>query len=184
VLPRHIGHEQRSVALVREVCARLRIQNELRDLALLVAAEHGLVHRIADAQAPALVRLFERCDAFRKPARFEDLLLACEADARGRAGLADRDYPQADRLRAALSAARAVDAGAIAQATAQSREPRAGSSRGTRGGGDAPACTGHAPRRSRRRYRLAEPETARDSMRRAGEPGRSTVHSITASSGW
>jgi tRNA nucleotidyltransferase (CCA-adding enzyme) len=121
VLPRHIGHEQRSVQLVREVCARLRIPNDLRDLALLVAAEHGLVHRIEQAHAPAIVRLLERCDAFRRPVRFEELLLACEADARGRAGLQDRDYPQAERLRTALKVALAVDAGAIAAAVQSAR---------------------------------------------------------------
>ena len=86
VLPRHIGHEMRSVDLLRPMCERLRVPNECRDLALLVAREHGNIHRVMEMGAPALVRLFERCDALRKPARFAEALQACEADARGRLG--------------------------------------------------------------------------------------------------
>ena len=118
VLPRHIGHEMRSVDLLRPLCERLRVPNECRDLALLVAREHGNIHRVMEMGAQALVRLFERCDALRKPARFAEALQACEADARGRLGFETREYPQADRLRIALTAARAVDAGAVAQALA------------------------------------------------------------------
>ncbi|WP_116139710.1 multifunctional CCA addition/repair protein [Trinickia diaoshuihuensis] len=118
VLPRHIGHEMRSVDLLRPLCERLRVPNECRDLALLVAREHGNIHRVMEMGAQALVRLFERCDALRKPARFAEALQACEADARGRLGFETREYPQADRLRVALTAARAVDAGAVAQALA------------------------------------------------------------------
>lgn len=118
VLPRHIGHETRSVDLLKPLCERLRVPNECRDLAVLVAREHGNIHRVMEMGAAALVRLFERCDALRKPARFAEALQACEADARGRLGFESRDYPQAERLRVALAAARAVDAGAIAQACA------------------------------------------------------------------
>ncbi len=118
VLPRHIGHEGRSVDLLRPLCERLRVPNECRDLALLVAREHGNIHRVMEMGAQALVRLFERCDALRKPARFAEALQACEADARGRLGFETREYPQADRLRVALTAARSVDAGAVAQAFA------------------------------------------------------------------
>jgi tRNA nucleotidyltransferase (CCA-adding enzyme) len=118
VLPRHIGHEMRSVDLLRPMCERLRVPNECRDLALLVAREHGNIHRVMEMGAQALVRLFERCDALRKPARFAEALQACEADARGRLGFETREYPQAERLRLALTAARSVDAGAVAQAFA------------------------------------------------------------------
>jgi tRNA nucleotidyltransferase (CCA-adding enzyme) len=114
VLPRHIGHEGRSVDLLRPLCERLRVPNECRDLAVLVAREHGNIHRVMEMGAAAIVRLFERCDALRKPARFAEALQACEADARGRLGFELRDYPQAERLRIALVAARAVDAGAVA----------------------------------------------------------------------
>jgi len=114
ILPRHIGHEGRSVDLLRPLCERLRVPNECRDLALLVAREHGNIHRVMEMGAAALVRLFERCDALRKPARFAEALQACMSDARGRLGMGHQPYPQADRLRDTLVAARSVDAGAVA----------------------------------------------------------------------
>ncbi|GAB7534385.1 multifunctional CCA addition/repair protein [Burkholderia sp. 3C] len=114
VLPRHIGHEGRSVDLLRPLCDRLRVPNECRDLALLVAREHGNLHQVMGMGAAALVRLLERADALRKPARFAEMLQACESDARGRLGLEAQPYPQAERLRRALVAARAVDAGQVA----------------------------------------------------------------------
>ena len=115
ILPRHVGHEGRSVDLLKPLCERLRVPNECRDLALLVAREHGNIHRVMEMGPAALVRLFERCDALRKPARFAEALQACVADARGRLGLSRQPYPQAERLREALVAARSVDAGAVAQ---------------------------------------------------------------------
>ncbi|VTU16009.1 multifunctional CCA addition/repair protein [Variovorax sp. RA8] len=114
LLPRHIGHEQRSVDLLREVCERWRVPVELRELAEVVAREHGNIHRSGEFGAQALVRLLERCDAFRKPARFEQVLLACECDARGRLGMEDSPYPQRQRLREALAAARSVATAPIA----------------------------------------------------------------------
>ena len=108
VLPRHIGHEERSVKLLRAVCERLRVPTDCAELAQLVAKEHGNIHRSQDLNAAATVRLLERCDAFRKPERFAQALLACESDAKGRLGLADRPYPQAPRLAQALRAAQAV----------------------------------------------------------------------------
>jgi len=115
VLPRHIGHEGRSVDLLKPLCDRLRVPNECRDLAVLVAREHGNMHRVMEMGAAALVRMLERCDALRKPARFAEALQACEADLRGRLGWEKAPYPQAERLRKALVAARGVDAGAIAR---------------------------------------------------------------------
>jgi tRNA nucleotidyltransferase (CCA-adding enzyme) len=114
VLPRHIGHEGRSVDLLKPLCERLRVPNECRDLATLVAREHGNIHRVMETGAAGLVRLFERCDALRKPARFAEALQACESDARGRLGFELSEYSQAERLRVALVAARGVDAGAVA----------------------------------------------------------------------
>lgn len=114
MLPRHIGHEGRSVDLLKPLCERLRVPNECRDLAVLVAREHGNIHRVMETGAAGLVRLFERCDALRKPARFAEALQACESDARGRLGFELSGYPQAERLRVALVAARGVDAGAVA----------------------------------------------------------------------
>ena len=118
VLPRHIGHEERSVRLVRGLAARLRVPTDCRELAEVVAREHGNVHRSGEFGAAALVRLLERCDAFRKPARFDEVLLACECDARGRLGLAETPYPQRARLRAAQAAALAVDTAVVAAAAA------------------------------------------------------------------
>jgi len=108
VLPRHIGHEERSVRLLKGVCARLRIPVECKELAEVVAREHGNIHRSESLNAAATVRLLERCDAIRKPARFADILLACECDARGRLGLHETPYPQAARLAAALTRAQSV----------------------------------------------------------------------------
>ncbi|WP_186130421.1 multifunctional CCA addition/repair protein [Burkholderia gladioli] len=114
VLPRHIGHEGRSVDLLKPLSERLRVPNECRGLALLVAREHGNLHQVMKMGAAALVRLLERADALRKPGRFAEMLQACESDARGRLGLETQPYPQAERLRRALLAARSVDAGQVA----------------------------------------------------------------------
>jgi tRNA nucleotidyltransferase (CCA-adding enzyme) len=119
ILPRHIGHEQRSADLLKAVCNRLRVPNECRELADVVAREHGNIHRSAEYGPGAIVRLLERCDAFRKPQRFEQVLLACECDARGRGGKEEDAYPPRERLLAALRAARSVDTAAIA---AQARD--------------------------------------------------------------
>ncbi len=108
VLPRHIGHEERSARLLKGVCERLRVPVDCRELGDVVAREHGNIHRSGEFAAAALVRLLERCDAFRKPQRFGEVLLACECDARGRLGLQEQAYPQRPRLLAALSAAQAV----------------------------------------------------------------------------
>jgi tRNA nucleotidyltransferase (CCA-adding enzyme) len=108
VLPKHIGHEERSARLLRKVCERLRVPTECRELADVVAREHGNIHRSGEFGAAALVRLLERCDAFRKPQRFGLVLLACECDARGRLGLEEKPYPQRPRLLAALEAAQSV----------------------------------------------------------------------------
>jgi len=120
VLPRHLGHEQRSADLVRKVCERLRVPTACRELADVVAREHGNVHRSAEINAAALVRLLERCDALRRPERFADALLACECDARGRLGLSEAPYPQRARLAHALALALAVDTASVAaQASAR-----------------------------------------------------------------
>ena len=114
VLPRHLGHEQRSVALVREVCDRLRVPLACRELAEVVAREHGNVHRSGEFNAAAVLRLLERGDAIRRPDRFNEMLLACECDARGRLGLEESAYPQRRRLGRALELARSVDSAAVA----------------------------------------------------------------------
>ena len=106
--PKHIGHEERGVRLIHALAERLRVPNDCRELAVLVAREHGLFHRALELKATTLLELLERCDAFRRPERFDDAVLACEADARGRTGFGARDYPQGALLRSALAATRAV----------------------------------------------------------------------------
>lgn len=119
VLPRHIGHEQRSARLLKAVCDRWRVPNDCKELADVVAREHGNIHRSGELNAAAVMRLLERCDAIRKPERFTEALLACECDARGRTGLEAQPYPQRLRLQAALEAALAVNTAPIAQNAAQ-----------------------------------------------------------------
>ncbi len=118
MLPRHVGHEASSVALLDPLCQRLRVPADCRDLARLVAMFHSDIHKVETLTAATIVKLFERCDAWRRPQRFAELLSACEADFRGRLGRTELPYPQRQRWLAALAATRAVDAGAIAQACA------------------------------------------------------------------
>lgn len=116
--PCHHGHEQLGLALIDALCARLKVPNDCRELAIMTAREHGNVSRAQVLRANTLVTLFERCDAFRKPQRFEQMLLAAECDSRGRGSDADdfrtRPWPQGPYLLAALAAARAVNAGEVA----------------------------------------------------------------------
>jgi tRNA nucleotidyltransferase (CCA-adding enzyme) len=117
VLPRHIGHEQRSVSLLKPMSERLRVPTDCRELAEVVAREHGNIHQCIDFSAAALVRLLERLDAFRKPQRLPQILLACECDVRGRGGdFPQRPYPQVERLSQALAWACQVNTAEVAQA--------------------------------------------------------------------
>ena len=123
VLPRHIGHEQRGAKLVRQVGERWRVPKECTELAELVAAEHGNIHRSLDLSPAALLRLLQRCDALRKPERFAQALWACECDARGRWGFEAAAYPQRGRLEQALAVALGVATGPIAaQAVAAGKQ--------------------------------------------------------------
>ena len=115
ILPRHLGHEERSAKLLKGVCERLRVPVDCKEIADVVAREHGNIHRSAEFGPAALTRLLERCDAFRKPKRFADVLLACECDARGRLGLEDSAYPQRAQLLAVLAAAQSVVTNLIAE---------------------------------------------------------------------
>jgi len=121
LLPRHAGHEERSVELVEGVCERLRVPKRFCDLARITARYHGKAHRAPELRPGTLLDLLEGADLFRRPQRFEQMLIACEADFRGRTGCADREYPQVDLLRRAAVAARSVDAGAIAAAAGEPR---------------------------------------------------------------
>ncbi len=111
--PRHIGHEARGGQLVRDFCQRLRVPNDYRDLGVLAAAYHTHCHRALELRPRTLLKMLQALDAFRKPQRFEQFLLACEADARGRRGCEERPYPQAERLRTAYRAAAVVAVGPL-----------------------------------------------------------------------
>jgi tRNA nucleotidyltransferase (CCA-adding enzyme) len=119
VLPRHIGHEGRSVKLLQAVGQRLRLPQDCTELAEVVAREHGNIHRSSELGADALLRLLERCDAIRKPQRMAEVLLACECDARGRSGFEDGAYPQRPRLLQALQRVLAVATAPVAAAAVQ-----------------------------------------------------------------
>ena len=113
--PRHIAHEQRSAKLLQQVCERLRIPVECKELSEVVAREHGNIHRSQELNPAALMRLLERCDAIRKPERMPDILLACECDARGRQGFEDVAYGPATKLQEVLKAALSVTTASIAE---------------------------------------------------------------------
>ena len=114
-LPRHVMHEQRGIAPIIALCERLKLPAEHRDLAVLCSREHLNVHRIDELKSATVHELIARCDGFRKPRRIDQLATVCEADKRGRAGLADEPYPQADRLRRLHAAAMSVRAADVAQ---------------------------------------------------------------------
>jgi len=116
-LPRHIAHEERGTGIIEELCDRLRIPNAYRELGVLVSRYHLHMHKVTELRPNTVLELLEKLDAFRRPARFEQFLLACEADARGRKGLEQRDYPQPDYLRRARE---------VAVATTLSAEDRDG----------------------------------------------------------
>jgi tRNA nucleotidyltransferase (CCA-adding enzyme) len=107
--PKHIEHEERGVALVENLCKRYRVPNDYRDLATHVTRYHLHYHRSLEFRANTLLKLLQNIDAFRKPKRFEQFLLACEADARGRKGLENRPCPQSELLRQAVNAASGIN---------------------------------------------------------------------------
>ncbi len=107
--PSHRGHEARGVKLVDNICDRYRIPNRYRELARLVSRFHLDCHRIMEMKPETVLKKLEQLDAFRRPERLDDFLLACEADARGRAGLEEQEYPQATFLKQALAAAMNVE---------------------------------------------------------------------------
>ena len=124
-LPSHPGHEIRGCKLIRRIAERLPVPRACRDLALLSAEYHTHCHRALELRPRTILKVLEKSDAFRRPGRFEQFLVTCEADARGRAGLENRRYPQADFFRGALAAAAAVDAATIAKHTAERKIPTA-----------------------------------------------------------
>jgi tRNA nucleotidyltransferase (CCA-adding enzyme) len=114
VLPSHHGHEIRSKDLARDLCERLRVPADCRELGLIVAEFHTHVHRGKEIQVKKLVDFLQRCDVWRRPARFTHILQACASDARGRTGHEDYDYVEADFMMQVFNAAKTVNAGEIA----------------------------------------------------------------------
>jgi tRNA nucleotidyltransferase (CCA-adding enzyme) len=113
--PKHLEHEENGVPLINALCDRYRVPNEYRDLAVHVSRYHLHCHRANELRANSILKLFKNTDAFRRPDRFQQFLMACEADARGRTGFENQPYPQAKLLRRALAAANQVDAKSIAE---------------------------------------------------------------------
>ena len=116
ILPKHIGHEERSFNLVRDVCKRIKVPNDCKELAQIVAKFHGKLYQSLQMKPSTLLSFLIELDAIRQPARFNDFLKACEADSRGRAGLENCPTPAADLMLKVLEAASSVDAGAVASA--------------------------------------------------------------------
>ncbi|GIU17333.1 multifunctional CCA addition/repair protein [Shewanella sp. MBTL60-007] len=112
-LPKHHGHGQKGLPLIKSLCERFRVPNEYRDLALLVSDQHQNIHKVTELRADTLIKLFDKADFWRKPHRLEQLLIACEADSKGRTGLELTPYPQADYLKQCFAAASAVEVQAI-----------------------------------------------------------------------
>ena len=108
--PRHIAHEKRGLTSISNLCSRLKAPKEATELALLSGECHTLVHRVYELKGSTLTKLFNQLDAWRRPERFEQFLLVCEADARGRSGRENEAYPQADFCREALQLAASVTA--------------------------------------------------------------------------
>ncbi|MDF3013059.1 MAG: multifunctional tRNA nucleotidyl transferase/23-cyclic [Cellvibrio sp.] len=111
--PRHIAHENRSLPLVKQLCERIAAPKDYKDLALMVAQWHTHCHRALELKPVTLLKVLQSNDAFRRPERFEQFLLCCEADSRGRTGFENREYPQADLFRKALIAAQSIDIASI-----------------------------------------------------------------------
>lgn len=108
-LPSHHGHEERGVKIIEKLCTRYRAPNQYRDLAVQVSRHHLTCHRVEEMRIETILKKLESMDAFRRPERFEQFLICCEADARGRTGFENRPYPQADYFKKALDAANIVD---------------------------------------------------------------------------
>jgi len=125
ILPRHIGHEERSVKLVKELCKRLRVPNDCKELAHIVAKFHGKLHQTLQMKPSTMLSFLIELDAIRQPARFKDFLKACESDSRGRAGLENCPTPAADLMLKVLEAALSINAGAVASAFSEPEKIKA-----------------------------------------------------------
>lgn len=108
--PRHIAHEEQSLPLVKNLCDRIGAPKDYRELALIAAQWHTHCHRALELKPATLLKVLQLTDAFRRPERFDNFLICCEADARGRTGFEERDYPHANYFRGALECCQKVEA--------------------------------------------------------------------------
>ncbi len=122
MLPGHHGHEARGAKLIKPLCKRLRIPNAWRDLAIPVARYHLLCHRAFELRPKTLLKIVTGLDAVRHPDRFEQFLLVCKADVRGRTGMEESRYPQADFLRAVYQAITGVDGAKISRSASEPQQ--------------------------------------------------------------
>ena len=125
ILPRHIGHEARSVQLLKDVAKRLKVPNDCKELAVMVAKFHGKLHQVSHMKPSTLLSFLMELDAIRQPERFADFLKACEADSRGRTGLENCELPEITLINTALRAASNMDAGAVAKGMAEPEKIKA-----------------------------------------------------------
>ncbi len=108
-LPKHIAHEERGIKPINALCNRIKVPNEFKELALLACKYHTHCHRALELKCTTMLKTLEGLDAFRRPERFEEFLLCCQADACGRTGRQNSPYPQADYFRRARQVAHAID---------------------------------------------------------------------------
>lgn len=112
-LPKHHGHGQKGLPLIKALCTRLRVPNEMRDLALLVSDQHQNVHQVFELRPETIIKIFDKADFWRKPERLNQVILSCIADMRGRTGFETHEYPQGEYLAECFLAANNVNVGAI-----------------------------------------------------------------------
>ncbi|GGP86081.1 multifunctional CCA addition/repair protein [Shewanella ulleungensis] len=111
--PKHYGHGQKGLPVIKKLCARIKVPNDYRDLALLVSDQHQNIHNAFELRAETIVKLFDKADLWRKPQRLTDLLLCCHGDIRGRTGFENALYPQAEYLQQCYQLATQVDVQSI-----------------------------------------------------------------------
>lgn len=111
--PHHYGHEKLGLKPIKQLCDRIRIPNALKELSLLVSEYHTHIHKALELKAQTVLKVLKNCDAFRRPERFEAMLVCAKADSRGRTGYEDIDYPQAAYFKKALLLAQTIQAQAL-----------------------------------------------------------------------
>ncbi|MBR9726610.1 multifunctional CCA addition/repair protein [Shewanella intestini] len=114
--PKHHGHGQKGVKPIKQLCKRLRVPNEARDLAILLSEQHQNIHNAFELRPETVLNIFDKADFWRKPQHLEGLLIGCHADTRGRTGFEQQNYPQAAYLKACFTAANNIKVKPIIEA--------------------------------------------------------------------